>query len=167
MRGVRSRGPNIDREYKRPESVLVVAYSRAGRVLLLRRTNPPGFWQSVTGSLRWPDEAPNAAARRELREETGLSVGRELRDWHRTYQYEIPPAWRERYAPGTRFNTEHVFSLQLPNEPTPVLDPDAHDAWAWLDFAAAAERATSWTNREVIKEIDSHRRGAENTEDSE
>ncbi|MDE2090244.1 MAG: NUDIX domain-containing protein, partial [Gammaproteobacteria bacterium] len=47
--------------YKRPVSVLVVVHTRAGEVLLLERRVPPGYWQSVTGSLRW-NEAPAAAA---------------------------------------------------------------------------------------------------------
>ncbi|MCW8948496.1 MAG: NUDIX domain-containing protein, partial [Sedimenticola sp.] len=39
--------------YKRPESVLVVIYTDQGEVLMLNRTRPKGFWQSVTGSLKW------------------------------------------------------------------------------------------------------------------
>ena len=37
------------------------------------RIEPAGFWQSVTGSLR-QGESTEAAARRELREETGLEA---------------------------------------------------------------------------------------------
>ena len=36
--------------FKRPESVLVVVHAAAGRVLMLERTSPPRFWQSVTGA---------------------------------------------------------------------------------------------------------------------
>ena len=60
-------------DYKRPESVLVVVYTATGKVLLLR-VQPPYFWQSVTGSLRWGEREPRAAAARELREETGLAI---------------------------------------------------------------------------------------------
>ena len=55
--------------HKRPESVLVVVYSADSQVLMLRRHEPPTFWQSVTGSLEW-GEQPEQAARRELVEET-------------------------------------------------------------------------------------------------
>jgi dATP pyrophosphohydrolase len=41
--------------YKRPESVLVVIHTATGEVLVLRRCQPPDFWQSVTGSLRWEE----------------------------------------------------------------------------------------------------------------
>ncbi len=60
-------------KFKRPESVLLIIATRSGDFLLLRRTQPAGFWQSVTGSLE-PGETPRQAAWRELREETGLSV---------------------------------------------------------------------------------------------
>ena len=43
-----------DKRFKRPESILVVIYTRHGDVLLMERTRPAGFWQSVTGSLDSP-----------------------------------------------------------------------------------------------------------------
>ena len=54
---------STDSAWKRPESVLVVVYTVAGEFLLMERAQPVGFWQSVTGSLRW-DVQPAAAARR-------------------------------------------------------------------------------------------------------
>ena len=49
--------------YKRPESVLVVLHDGQGRALMLERVSPPGFWQSVTGSLE-EGETPFATALR-------------------------------------------------------------------------------------------------------
>ncbi|MGW8310783.1 MAG: NUDIX domain-containing protein, partial [Thiogranum sp.] len=48
----------VDRSYKRPESVLVVIYTASGEVLMLERQQPAGYWQSVTGSLEWGEDAP-------------------------------------------------------------------------------------------------------------
>ena len=42
-------------EFRRPESVLVVVHTPALEVLLLERVEPRGFWQSVTGTLRWAE----------------------------------------------------------------------------------------------------------------
>jgi dATP pyrophosphohydrolase len=42
--------------FKIPESVLVVIYTPERDVLLLERTDNPGFWQSVTGSRDSLDE---------------------------------------------------------------------------------------------------------------
>ena len=55
-------------DHKRPESVLVLVYTEASEVLMLRRTYPSDFWQSVTGSLEW-GEKPYDTAVRELWEE--------------------------------------------------------------------------------------------------
>ncbi len=137
--------------YKRPESVLVVVYTLTGKVLVMRRKDKPGFWQSVTGSMKWDESAPEVAARRELREETGLAVTDGLRDWGKSYRFKIMPQWMHRYAPGTHHNTEHLFSLELPNEIAVTLSPKEHVEFAWLSFDAARQRVTSWTNREAIE----------------
>lgn len=138
--------------YKRPESVLVVVYTRAGCVLILRRREPPDFWQSVTGSLGWEESAADAA-KRELLEETGIEAGEGLHDLGITNRFPIIEPWRQRYAPEVKENTEHVYSLALPSESVIKVSPAEHAEYAWLDWRAAAERATSWTNREAILAI--------------
>lgn len=136
--------------YKRPESVLVVVYTRAGEFLMLRRACPRGFWQSVTGSLE-SAESPRQAACRELREETGLSVpaGR-LIDLHHRVRFPILPAWRSRYAPGTHYNREHWYALELPGRRLVRLNPSEHLEHRWMGASDAAANATSWTNRDAI-----------------
>jgi len=138
--------------YKRPESVLVLVYTRAGEVLLLERARPRGFWQSVTGSLEW-SETPAQAAERELFEETGLRAGRALVDLHRSVQFPIVPPWRARYAPGVRNNTEHWFRLELPGRRTIRCRPGEHRQFRWLPIPVAAQRASSWTNRDAIPDL--------------
>lgn len=138
--------------YKRPESVLVVIYTAAGEVLLLRRRAPSDFWQSVTGSLEW-GEQPEAAARRELQEETGLGPEFRPRSTGRKQRFAILPAWRKRYAPDVTENTEHTFVLRLAQR-TPIrLDPAEHREYVWLPYAAAMQQVSSWTNRAAIEEL--------------
>lgn len=134
---------------KRPESVLVVVHTLAGEVLLLRRRDPAHWWQSVTGSLE-RGETTLAAARRELREETGLAADAGLEDAAIVNRFEIIEPWKARYAPGTTHNTEHVFSLRLPARVEVVLAPEEHSESLWLPRAAALERATSATDRAAI-----------------
>ena len=121
-------------------------------MLLLERVRPRGFWQSVTGSLEW-GEAAMAAARREVREETGLSATEGLRLLGRTVRFRIVPPWRARYAPTARFNTEHWFRLELPARRLIRVRAGEHRQHRWLPAAVAANRATSWTNREAIRLI--------------
>jgi dATP pyrophosphohydrolase len=135
---------------KHPVSVLVVVHTTGLEVLLLERAARPGYWQSVTGSLQ-PPEALEAAAAREVREETGIVAprGRLLR-WNLANTFEIYPEWRHRYAPGVTHNTEHVFSLELAGRPPVVLAPREHLAFAWLPWREAAAKCFSWSNRDAI-----------------
>jgi dATP pyrophosphohydrolase len=139
---------------KLPFSVLVVVHTAEMEVLLLERAVRPGFWQSVTGSLDNPQEPYEAAAARELREETGIdaALGR-LRRWNVAYTFEIYAQWRHRFAPGVTHNTEHLFSVELAKRPPVTIAPLEHTAVAWLPWREAAEKCFSWSNRDAIRII--------------
>jgi len=137
---------------KLPVSVLVVIHTPALEVLLLERAARPGFWQSVTGSLDWPDEPLQAAARREVREETGIDAPPErLVRWPLAYTFEVYPEWRHRFVAGTVHNTEHVFSLEVPVPGRVELAPQEHTAALWLPWREAAAKCFSWSNRDAIR----------------
>jgi dihydroneopterin triphosphate diphosphatase len=139
-------------QLKLPVSVLVVVHTAGREVLLLERASRRGFWQSVTGSLERADEPPAEAARRELREETGLDARpQDVRCWNLAYTFEIFPEWRHRFVPGTTHNTEHVFSVRLPERVPVTLAPDEHVASLWLPWDAAAAKCFSWSNRDAIR----------------
>jgi len=137
--------------HKLPVSVLVLVHTRTGEVLLLERRSRPGFWQSVTGSLDHTDETLEAAARRELAEETGIEAasGR-LARWNVVYTFEIYAQWRHRFAPGVVHNVEHVFAFELPARAPVTLAPSEHIACAWLPWREAAAQCFSWSNRDAI-----------------
>ena len=137
---------------KLPVSVLVVVHTADLDVLLLERALRPGYWQSVTGSLDWPEEPLASAAAREVREETGIdaALGR-LSAWHVANTFEIYRQWRHRFAPGVTHNTEHVFALQLPRRADVAIAPAEHVAFAWLPWRQAAEKCFSWSNRDAIR----------------
>ena len=141
------------KRFKRPESVLVVIYTRTGKILLLQRADDPDFWQSVTGSLTWEETSPRQTAAREVREETGLEAASCLRDLKIINRYSILPRWRPRYAPDVRENIEHVFALELPAEILITVNPAEHAEYGWFDFDAAAAKVASWSNREAILKV--------------
>ncbi|WP_421995535.1 dihydroneopterin triphosphate diphosphatase [Reyranella sp.] len=138
--------------FKIPESVLVVVHTARLDVLLLERARDPGLWQSVTGAREPDDPDLEAVARRELLEETGLSVGT-LSDWGVTNRYEIWPQWRARYAPEITHNTEHVYGFLVDGPAVATLDPAEHVAQLWLPWHEALEKTFSPTNREAIAQL--------------
>jgi dATP pyrophosphohydrolase len=140
-----------DRRFKRPESVLVVIYTRSRECLLLERTEPRGYWQSVTGALRW-DETPAECAAREVREETGLATDG-LVDARRGRVFPILPGFRHRYGPDVNNNLEHLWYLERPTIEPVRLAPSEHVACEWLPIDAAIARVASWTNREALENI--------------
>jgi len=137
-------------KFRRPESVLIVIYTEGGEFLLLERRRPPGFWQSVTGSLEW-GELADEAARREVIEETGITQG-VLVNLQWTQVYEILPAFGKLYAPGVTLNLEHAFSLRLQAR-VAVAMSDEHVRFRWASDLEALETASSSTNRAVIQEL--------------
>jgi dATP pyrophosphohydrolase len=138
--------------HKVPVSALVLVYTRDLRVLLIERADAPGYWQSVTGSQE-PGESLAQTATRELREETGIDASAHggVIDWDVSNVYEIYPRWRDRYAPGTSHNTEHVFGLELPAPVTVQLDAREHLSHVWLPWKEAAAKCFSWSNRDAIE----------------
>lgn len=124
----------------------------AGEILLLRRTRPSDFWQSVTGSLKWGESATQAA-RRELYEETGIQAGGALLDLACQETFPILPAWRSCYGANAHTNTEHWFAVMLPFRRRPRLHSKEHTEYRWVPYAQALRLATSWTNRKAIQYI--------------
>jgi dATP pyrophosphohydrolase len=131
--------------------VLIVIYTAAGEFLLLERRRPPGFWQSVTGSLEWGESADDAA-RRELIEETGITQGF-LRNLQWTQVFEILPSFGKTYAPGITTNLEHAFALKLLKRVPVTLSVKEHVQYRWASAAEAVATVTSRTNLAVIRQL--------------
>ena len=139
------------KNFKIPESVLVVVHTSELEVLLIERTDNASFWQSVTGSKDALHEDVRHTAQREVMEETGISASLDqFVDWSILNIYEIYPAWRGRYAPAITHNTEHVFSLCVLRSAAVRLNPREHTAYQWLPYLAAADVCFSPSNAEAI-----------------
>jgi dATP pyrophosphohydrolase len=138
--------------FRRPESILVIVYTNQADVLLLKRMQPFSFWQSVTGTLETSEDHAHAA-RRELREETGLTSEGELTTTGRYRKFEIDPRWRDRYAPGVSINKEHEYRYQLNSRADIHLDPLEHSAYKWVSIDAVIDKVWSWTNKVALQSL--------------
>lgn len=136
---------------KYPVSALVVLHDAAGDILLIERTAPPGFWQSVTGSIEPEDSSIAATAKREVWEETGIALSDgQLLDWQESTVYEIYHHWRHRYPEGVFENREHLFSAEIPRDAPVRLQTAEHSAYGWFHAAEAAEKVFSPSNKRAI-----------------
>src|SRR3954469_11545665 len=98
-----------DQMEDRPQVALILAYDAGGKLLLGRRRDN-GLWVVPGGHVE-DDECPCCAAKRELREETGLGA------------YSLTPAAGVRPNPP-ELPELHVFTALVAGIPHGHLDPD-------------------------------------------
>jgi 8-oxo-dGTP diphosphatase len=105
-------GRTLDHWHQPKLTVDVLVEDEAGRVLLIRRKNPPPGW-AIPGGFVDYGETLEAAAVREIREETGLDVSLTAQ----FHTYSDP-------ARDPRHHTVTTVFLGRPNDPKAVPRPD-------------------------------------------
>jgi len=113
-------------------------------VLALQRsigTRCPGSWETVHGRME-PDERPEHAAVREVREETGLELDR-------LYSITCQPFYL--HALGV-VQMAVVFAAFV-REGADVKLGDEHQDYEWLSMTSAASRFTWPREREALQHI--------------
>ncbi len=112
--------------------------------LLLRRAAEeklyPLLWQMVTGRIE-AGEAAIEAAKREIREETGIRAA-EVAVVPYVASFYFPPDDSIHHVP--------VFAVEVP-EDTEIQISSEHSAFEWLDYAHAWQRLTFPGHREGLR----------------
>jgi dATP pyrophosphohydrolase len=113
-------------------------------VLLLQRregTRCPGSWETVHGHIE-PSESPEAAAVREVREETGLAV-------ERLYNVTVQPFYLHRYG---AVQLAVVFAAFVAEDSHIALGTE-HQQAEWLTIDEALARYTWPRSRAALNDI--------------
>jgi len=108
-----------------PHCVGALIHNRHNRILAVRRaptrTLLPGIWDIVGGHLE-PGETPHQALAREIHEETG---------WTLHHIDAVIADWEWEHHGVTRREIDYL--VRVTGDPhTPRLQPDEHDAYAWI-----------------------------------
>ena len=136
-------------EDRRQRVVEAIVFRRTDpvRFLLLRRTPARGgWWQAVTGSVE-DGEDLETAARREVREETGLAATVDFVDLDFAFPFEFTKYGGE----GPLAAVKHSFGIETAGEA--VRTGEEHDAWEWVTYQEALDRLTWEDNKEAFRRL--------------
>jgi 8-oxo-dGTP pyrophosphatase MutT (NUDIX family) len=114
------------------------------KVLVVRRANDtrcPGAWETVHGRIE-ENERPEAAAKREVREETGLDI-------ERLYNVTVQPFYLHTLE---TIQLAVVFAAFVA-EPAAVTLGEEHQAFEWLNVPDASRRFVWPREREALTQI--------------
>lgn len=139
-----SRFGNVPVRCRAVAAAIIAGEGLSARILLLRRAGPyaGGAWGILTGSID-PGEMAAQAIRREIREETGITIGR-------LYTTGLTESFY--FAPDEVIDLMPIFLARLPAMVDITLDHGSDD-YRWCDRDEAAALITFAGQRRAIADI--------------
>ena len=135
----------------------IVLANPQGLVFVGQRIDTPGAWQMPQGGID-PGERPEVAARRELREETGVPpdlarIEAQTHDW---LTYDLPPellgrVWGGRY----RGQKQLWFLMRFAGTDADIridVDHNEFSTWTWMAPEAVVEGIVSF-KRDIYRQV--------------
>ena len=131
---------------------------RDDKLLLMHRTEDR-YWHVVAGVVEYGEGIADAA-RRELREESGL-VGADLMDLGSPVTYPITAELRQRhdYPPDVSEVTAYSFAAQAPVGWEPMLNEE-HDEYRWTTVDEAVALLHWPEAREAVRRLAARLKGS-------
>lgn len=111
-------------------------------LVLKRREDRGGFWQSVTGGVKI-GENEISALKRELKEETGIGEYGKIINLKYSFSFCLPHLGEL---------TENVYAVEVKPDIEIILSPE-HTEYRWLDFEEALGLLKYETNKEGFRKI--------------
>lgn len=118
-------------------------------LMMLRRPDQGLWWSSVTGMLE-PGETPEAAAHRELMEETGLAGQLQPLDF--SHAFWVDPRLIGLPDGEPRFNLETCFHVEVPANTEARLAPEEHTECRWCSLSEA-KKLMRWEGSKVALKL--------------
>lgn len=112
----------------------------------------PDFWQGITGALEEGESFEEAAAVREVREESGISA-EQVFSADFTQYFSIRPEWRAIYGEGPSQVEERVVYAFILSETTPKLSAE-HQAFRWCAPKEAVSLLEFGQNRQCLSAVE-------------
>ena len=147
---------------REPPIRLVKVVPHDGEKVLLLRRHPErgGFWQPVTGRIEH-GETPDEAARRELLEETGISVPVEPLGLRQSFL--IDRAFLPDSPEPLLFVDETAYAARVQPGAAVRIQPEEHTESAWFTLERAYETIRWSDDREALERLESRIHDREKT----